>query len=97
MRLDKYLKVSRIFKRRTVAKDISDHDRVLINDRIAKPSTDVKSNDIITIVYGTKTLKIKVLEVIDSSKKADAEKMYEVIEEIRHEQVLNPVLPNKEE
>ena len=52
---------------------------------------------IITIVYGTKTLKIKVLEVLDSSKKVDAEKMYEVIDEIRHDQVLNPVLPNKEE
>ncbi len=95
MRLDKYLKVSRIFKRRTVAKDISDHDRVLINNKVAKPSTEVKPNDIITIVYGTKTLRIKVLAVFDSSKKADAEKMYEVIDEIRHENSANPELPNK--
>jgi len=85
MRLDKYLKVSRIFKRRTVAKDISDHDRVLINDRVAKPSSEVKPNDTITIIYGTKTLTIKVLAVFDSSKKEDAEKMYEVIEELRHD------------
>jgi len=96
MRLDKYLKVSRIFKRRTVAKDISDHDRVLINNRIAKPSSDVKPNDVITIVYGTKTLRIKVLAVFDSSKKADAEKMYEVIDEIRHENGVNPELLNKQ-
>lgn len=85
MRLDKYLKVSRIFKRRTVAKDISDHERVLINDRIAKPSSDVKPNDIIKIVYGTKTLTIKVLAVFESTKKEDADKMYEVIEELRHD------------
>lgn len=85
MRLDKYLKVSRIFKRRTVAKDISDHDRVLINNRVAKPSSEVKPNDIISIVYGTKTLTIKVLAVLDNTKKEDADKMYEVIEEIRHD------------
>jgi ribosomal 50S subunit-recycling heat shock protein len=85
MRLDKYLKVSRIFRRRTVAKDISDHERVLINDRIAKPSSDVKPNDIIKIVYGTKTLTIKVLAVFESTKKEDADKMYEVIEELRHD------------
>ncbi len=85
MRLDKYLKVSRIFKRRTVAKDISDHDRVLINNRVAKPSSEVKPNDIISIVYGTKTLTIKVLAISDNTKKEDADKMYEVIEEIRHD------------
>ena len=85
MRLDKYLKVSRIFKRRTVAKDISDHERVFINDRIAKPSSEVKPNDIIKIVYGTKTLTIKVLAVFESTKKEDADKMYEVIEELRHD------------
>jgi len=81
MRLDKYLKVSRIFKRRSVAKDISDHDRVFINDRLAKPSSDVKENDVITIVYGTKILKIRVMAVFENAKKDDAQKMYEVIEE----------------
>ena len=85
MRLDKYLKVSRIFKRRTIAKDISDHERVFINDRVAKPSSEVKPNDIIKIVYGTKTLTIKVLAVFESTKKEDADKMYEVIEELRHD------------
>ncbi len=79
MRLDKYLKVSRIFKRRTVAKDISDHDRVLINGKIAKPAANVKENDLITIVYGTKKLTVRVLQIQDSSRKADADKMYEVV------------------
>jgi ribosomal 50S subunit-recycling heat shock protein len=81
MRLDKYLKVSRIFKRRTVAKDISDHERVLINGKVAKPAAAVKEGDLITIVYGTKKLTVRVLQVLDSSKKADAEKMYEVVSE----------------
>ncbi|MFH0993541.1 MAG: RNA-binding S4 domain-containing protein [bacterium] len=79
MRLDKYLKVSRIFKRRTVAKDISDHERVLINGKVAKPATTVKENDLITIVYGTKKLTVRVMQIQESSKKADAEKMYEVV------------------
>jgi len=83
MRLDKYLKVSRIFKRRTVAKDISEHERVLINDRVAKPSSAVKENDLITIVYGTKKLTVRVLQIQDSSKKADADKMYEVVSETK--------------
>lgn len=81
MRLDKYLKVSRIFKRRSVAKDISDHDRVFINNRLAKPSSDVKVDDVITIVYGTKQLTIRVMAVFENAKKDDAQKMYEVIEE----------------
>ncbi|MDP3130375.1 MAG: RNA-binding S4 domain-containing protein [Bacillota bacterium] len=81
MRLDKYLKVSRIFKRRTVAKDISDHERVLVNDKVAKPSTAVKEGDVITIVYGTKKLTVRVLKTADTIKKADADQMYEVIAE----------------
>ena len=81
MRLDKYLKVSRIFKRRTVAKDISDHERVLVNEKVAKPSTAVKEGDVITIVYGTKKLSVRVLKTADSAKKSDADQMYEVVAE----------------
>ncbi len=81
MRIDKYLKVSRIFKRRTVAKDISDHERVLVNEKVAKPSTAVKEGDVITIVYGTKKLTVRVLKTADSAKKSDADQMYEVVAE----------------
>jgi ribosomal 50S subunit-recycling heat shock protein len=80
MRLDKYLKVSRIFKRRTVAKEVSKNARVLINGRVAKPGSEVKINDILTIHYGEKILKVRVLEVLAYTKKESAEAMYEIIE-----------------
>ncbi len=80
MRLDKYLKVSRIIKRRTVAHDAADKDKVLVNDKIAKPSTDVKIGDIITIQYFKKHMKVKVTAILDSTKKQDALEMFEVIE-----------------
>ncbi len=80
MRLDKYLKVSRIFKRRTVAKEVSKNARVLINGRVAKPGSEVKVNDILTIHYGEKILKVRVLEVLAYTKKESAEAMYEIIE-----------------
>ena len=81
MRLDKYLKVSRIFKRRTIAKEVSKNSRVLINGRVAKPGSEVKVNDILTIFYGSKELKVKVLEVLAYAKKDDAFTMYEIISE----------------
>jgi ribosomal 50S subunit-recycling heat shock protein len=81
MRLDKYLKVSRIFKRRTIAKEVSKNSRILINGRVAKPGTDVKENDILTISYGGKELKVRVLETLAFAKKEMAEAMYEIIEE----------------
>ena len=80
MRLDKYLKVSRIIKRRTVANDACDTEHVEVNGRRAKASYDVKEGDIVTITFGQKTLKIKVLSVRDSVAKADASTMYEIIE-----------------
>jgi len=83
MRLDKYLKVSRLFKRRTVAKDIADNDRVFINGRLAKPSTEVKPGDELKIVYGTKVLLLRVDHVSDQVKKEDAAKMYEILSETR--------------
>ena len=80
MRIDKFLKVSRIIKRRTVAKDASDAGVVVINGKEAKPSTNVKEGDILEITFGEKKLKIKILNIKDSTKKEDAGEMYEVIE-----------------
>ena len=81
MRLDKYLKVSRIIKRRTVANDACDTEHVMANGRKAKASYDVKVGDVLEITFGQRTLKIRVLEVKEIVSKADASQMYEVIEE----------------
>ena len=80
MRLDKYLKVSRIIKRRTVANDACDSAHVCVNGRPAKASYDVKENDIIEITFGERTLKVRVLNVKEHVMKADAASLYEVIE-----------------
>ena len=80
MRLDKYLKVARIIKRRTVANDACDTEHVEVNGRRAKASYDVKVGDEISVTFGERTLKIRVLEVKDTVAKADASSMYEVIE-----------------
>lgn len=80
MRLDKFLKVSRIIKRRTVANDACDTEHVIVNGKRAKASYDVKENDIIEITFGQRTLKVRVLNVRDYSPKADAASLYEVIE-----------------
>lgn len=81
MRLDKYLKVSRIIKRRTVANDACDTEHVFVNGRRAKASYDVKEGDILEITFGQRTLKIKVLVIKETVAKADASAMYEVIED----------------
>ena len=81
MRLDKYLKVSRIIKRRTVANDACDAEHVMVNGRRAKASYDVKEGDIVQITFGQRVLKFKVLCVRDSVAKADAATMYEIMEE----------------
>lgn len=81
MRLDKYLKISRIIKRRTVANNACDNEHVVVNGRRAKASYDVKEGDIVEITFGDKTLKFKVLEVKEHSAKADASSMYEIINE----------------
>ncbi|HFI0333235.1 TPA: RNA-binding S4 domain-containing protein [Streptococcus suis] len=85
MRLDKYLKVSRIIKRRTVAKEVADKGRIKVNGILAKSSTDLKMNDQIEIQFGNKLLTVKVLEMKDSTKKEDALKMYEIVSEKRIE------------
>ena len=80
MRLDKYLKVSRIIKRRTVANDACDAEHVCVNGRQAKASYDVKVGDVIEVSFGQRKLKIKVLDVREFTAKADASSLYEVIE-----------------
>ncbi len=79
MRLDKYLKVSRIIKRRTVANDACDTAHVTVNGKPAKASYDVKTGDIISVTFGERTLSVRVLDVKDNVGKADASSLYEVI------------------
>ncbi|MFP4287131.1 MAG: RNA-binding S4 domain-containing protein [Candidatus Izemoplasmataceae bacterium] len=83
MRLDKYLKVSRIIKRRTLAKEVSDAGRVLVNQKVAKSSTNLSIGDIIEIKYGNKVFIVRVTNLLDSTKKDDAKNMYEILEEKR--------------
>ncbi|MBQ8740124.1 MAG: RNA-binding S4 domain-containing protein [Clostridia bacterium] len=80
MRLDKYLKVSRIIKRRTVANEACDAGRVTVNGRVARASLDVKVNDIIEISFGAKNVKVQVLNVAETVRKDDAALMYKIIE-----------------
>ena len=86
MRLDKYLKVSRIIKRRPVAKEVADKGRIKVNGVLAKSSTDLKVNDQIEVRFGNKVLTVKVSVLWDSTKKEDASKMYEIISETRIEE-----------
>lgn len=76
MRLDKYLKVSRLIKRRTVANEACDAGRVMINDRPAKASADVKAGDVITIAFGNKDVKVEVLSVQETVKKEEAKELF---------------------
>ena len=80
MRLDKFLKVSRLVKRRTVAKQLAASDRILVNNKVAKPSTNIQINDIIQITFGFKTSTFQVLELMDHIKKDDATIMYRMID-----------------
>ena len=80
MRLDKYLKVSRLIKRRTIANEACDAGRVLINDKVAKASYDVKENDVIQINLGSKPLTVKVLRVVEHVTKDDAVLMYTALD-----------------
>lgn len=81
MRLDKFLKVARIIKRRTIAKEIADQERVKINGRPAKSSTKVAIGDEIELVFGNKTLIVRVEDLRNTTKKAESEGMYTVLEE----------------
>ena len=79
MRLDKYLKVSRLIKRRTVANEACDAGRVMINDKQAKASANVKVGDIITIQFGNKDVKVEVLDVQETVRKDDAKELYRIL------------------
>ena len=76
MRIDKFLKNSRIIKRRTVSKEACEQGRVTINDRVAKPGDDVRVGDIIQITFGTGSMKIEVLDTSDNVRKHEAENLY---------------------
>ncbi|KRL90281.1 RNA-binding S4 domain-containing protein [Lactobacillus kalixensis] len=80
MRIDKFLKVSRLVKRRTVAKEMADQGRIKVNDRVVKSSYDVKLGDVIEVGYGTKQIKAKVTDIRDTTKKAEASDLYEIID-----------------
>lgn len=79
MRLDKYLKVSRLIKRRTVANEACDNGRVMINDKVAKASTEVKVGDIISISFGNKDVKVEVVDVQETVRKDDAKELFKYI------------------
>ncbi|MDG9734097.1 RNA-binding S4 domain-containing protein [Leuconostoc pseudomesenteroides] len=81
MRLDKYLKISRLIKRRTVAKKIADQGRISINGKVAKSSTDVATNDELEIRFGNKTVTVKVVKIVETTKKEESADMYEVLRE----------------
>lgn len=87
MRLDKFLKVSRIIKRRTLSKEISESSRVKVNDKIAKPSTKLKIGDLIEIEFGRSILVVKVKELREHVLKDDSSMLYEIIEEKRKEEI----------
>ena len=79
MRLDKYLKISRLIKRRTVANEACDNGRVTLNGRVARASAEVKPGDIIEILFGTRTVKVQVLQVKETVKKEEAESLYKLL------------------
>lgn len=89
VRLDKFLKISRIIKRRSVAKEVADKGRIYVNDKLAKSSTDIKVGDNVRIQFGNKILEVAVAELHESTKKEDAAKMYRILSESRRENNTN--------
>ncbi|MFS0821032.1 RNA-binding S4 domain-containing protein [Bacillus sp. 1P02SD] len=81
MRLDKFLKVSRLIKRRTLAKEVADQGRILINGLAAKASSNVKIGDELTIRFGQKIVTVKIEDLQETTKKEDATKLYSVVKE----------------
>ena len=79
MRLDKFLKVSRVIKRRTVANEACAGSHVSVNSRIVKPSYDVKPGDVVEVTFGERTLRFRVLSLEEHTKKENASQMYEVL------------------
>ena len=85
MRLDKFLKVSRLIKRRTVANEACDAGRVLVNDRPAKASAQVKAGDVLEIQFGSKSVRVEVLNVQETVKKEEAQELYRYLSEVRQD------------
>lgn len=83
MRIDKFLKISRLIKRRAVAKEVADKGRIQINGNLAKSSSAVQIGDIVKIQFGNRTVELKVNELYESTKKEDAQKMYEIVSDER--------------
>ncbi|WP_027725236.1 RNA-binding S4 domain-containing protein [Tuberibacillus calidus] len=81
MRLDKFLKVSRLIKRRTVAKELADQGRVIVNGRPAKAATEVNPGDVLDIRFGQKTMTVKVTDLKETVKKDEAAELYEILKE----------------
>ena len=82
MRLDKYLKVSRLIKRRTVANDACDSERITVNGKVQKASYNVKVGDEITVAFGAKSVTVRILEIKETTKKSESAGMYEIISEV---------------
>lgn len=85
MRLDKFLKVSRLIKRRTVAKEVADQGRIKINDIVAKSSSTVKVGDVLEIRFGNRIMKAQILDIQDTTKKNEAAELYKILSEERIE------------
>jgi len=83
VRLDKYLKVSRLIKRRTVAKDVCEGEKISVNGRIAKPSADIKPGDVITIDMRQHILEVKVLDTPNSVKANEAHNLFEILKDFK--------------
>ncbi len=83
MRLDKFLKVSRIIKRRSVAKDICDGGKVSLNGKMAKPGVEIKAGDILELDFGSKKIKVEVLDTPNTVRVDQAKDLYRIVEEIR--------------
>jgi len=81
MRLDKFLKVSRLIKRRSVAKEIADQGRITINGKVAKSSSDIKNGDELSIKFGNRLMVLEIERIIETTKKEDAEHMYKILRE----------------
>lgn len=85
MRLDKFLQVSRIIKRRSIAKEIIEKERVKVNGKVGKPGLKIKVGDELILTFGDSTLTISVLSIDEKTKKNDADSMYEIISQVRSE------------
>ena len=86
MRIDKYLKVARIVKRRTIANELAANGRVWINEKLAKPSSEVKVNDLIRVRFGVRELDVRVLQLEPAKRKEDQVPMYEIVGERKLEE-----------